>query len=88
MVQLLGYARVELEPGASADVTLDVPTHRLALSDRRMVRVVEPGRIDLFVGPDCEHPELTGAVAGQRLSEQGIRRRIGDRRHSQSRYTS
>lgn len=62
VVQLLGYARVELEAGASAEVTLDVPTQRLAFSDRRMVRVVEPGRVDLFVGHDCATPDLTAAV--------------------------
>jgi beta-glucosidase-like glycosyl hydrolase len=62
VVQLLGYARVELEAGASAEVVLDVPTHRLGLTDRRGVRVVEPGAVELFVGPDCEHPELTGSV--------------------------
>ncbi|MFD0484056.1 glycoside hydrolase family 3 N-terminal domain-containing protein [Kineococcus sp. GCM10028916] len=83
VVQLLGYARVHLEAGASVDVTLDVPTQRLAFSDRRLVRVVEPGRIDLFVGRDCATPELeavvdlVGAVhevtaADRRLVEVGV----------------
>jgi len=62
VVQLLGYARVELAPGESARVTLDVPTTRLGFSDRDLVRVVEPGAIDLFVGPDCATPELTAGV--------------------------
>ncbi|WP_433290344.1 beta-glucosidase family protein [Pseudonocardia sp. CA-142604] len=62
VVQLLGYARVHLDAGESAEVTFDVPTQRLAFSDRRMVRVVEPGTIELFVGTDCETPVLTGAV--------------------------
>ncbi|PRY17158.1 glycoside hydrolase family 3 N-terminal domain-containing protein [Kineococcus rhizosphaerae] len=62
VVQLLGYARVELAAGASAEVTLDVPTQRLAFSDRRVVRVVEPGRVDLFVGHDCATPDLTAVV--------------------------
>jgi hypothetical protein len=62
VVQLLGYARVHLEPGQSADVTLDVPTHRLAFTDRRMVRVVEPGAVQLFVGRDCADPVLTAEV--------------------------
>jgi beta-glucosidase-like glycosyl hydrolase len=59
---LLGYARVHLEPGEAADVVLDVPTHRLAFSDRRMVRVVEPGAIELFVGTSCADPVLTAGV--------------------------
>ncbi len=59
---LLGYARVHLEPGACAEVVLDVPTHRLAFSDRRMVRVVEPGAVELFVGTSCADPALTTTV--------------------------
>jgi beta-glucosidase len=68
VAQLLGYARVHLEPGESADVELDVPTQRLAFSDRRMVRVVEPGTVRLHVGRSCADPvldaqvELTGPV--------------------------
>lgn len=62
VVQLLGYARVHLEPGRSADVLFDVPTQRLAFTDRRMVRVVEPGHVALFVGTSCESPVLTAAV--------------------------
>ncbi|MHA6624032.1 beta-xylosidase/alpha-l-arabinosidase [Pseudonocardia sichuanensis] len=62
VVQLLGYARLDLEPGQSAEVVLDVPTHRLAFTDRRMVRVVEPGRVPLFVGRSCADPVLTAEV--------------------------
>jgi beta-glucosidase len=62
VVQLLGYARVHLEPGQSAEVVLDVPTSRLAFSDRRMVRVVEPGTVGLFVGRSCADPVLTDEV--------------------------
>jgi beta-glucosidase len=62
VVQLLGYARVHLEPGQSAVVELDVPTHRLAFSDRRMVRIVEPGAVQLFVGRSCADPVLTADV--------------------------
>lgn len=47
---LLGYSRVELEPGASSRVTFSVPTTRFAFSDRRMVRVVEPGDVEVWVG--------------------------------------
>ena len=62
VVQLLGYARVELDPGESAEVLLDVPTQRLSLVDRRLVRVVEPGRVELVVGPDCEDVEMVAEV--------------------------
>lgn len=65
---LLGYARVSLEPGESAEVGFDIPTRRLALHDRRMCHVVEPGTVELFVGTSCADPvlrssvELTGSV--------------------------
>ncbi|NCT89406.1 glycosyl hydrolase [Cellulomonas sp. APG4] len=53
MVQLLGYARLELGAGESRTVTFDVPTTRLAFSDRRLVRVVEPGDVEVSVGTSC-----------------------------------
>ena len=49
VVQLLGYGRVALEPGESRRVTFAVPTSRLAFSDRRLVRVVEPGDVEVWV---------------------------------------
>lgn len=62
VTQLLAHARVELEPGESVRVLFDVPTRRLALTDRRGVRVVEPGAVQLRIGPDAEHVELTADV--------------------------
>lgn len=49
VVQLLGYARAELAPGESARVRFRVPTARVAFSDRRMVRIVEPGDLEVWV---------------------------------------
>lgn len=60
--QLLGYRRVHLAAGASATVTFAVPTTRLAFSDRDLVRVVEPGAIDLWVGSSCADRETTATV--------------------------
>ena len=59
---LLGYARVSLEPGETAEVGFDVPTRRLALHDRRMCHVVEPGTVELFVGTSCADPVLRSSV--------------------------
>lgn len=59
VAQLLGYRRVPLEPGESVLVRFQVPTARLAFSDRSMVRVVEPGAIELWVGPSCAEKETT-----------------------------
>ncbi|HSK34643.1 MAG TPA: glycoside hydrolase family 3 N-terminal domain-containing protein [Propionicimonas sp.] len=49
VAQLLGYARVELAAGESRRVTFGVPTTRLAFSDRRRVRIVEPGSVEVWV---------------------------------------
>jgi beta-glucosidase len=48
--QLLGYHRVHLQPGESTTISFEVPTTRFAFSDRRMVRVVEPGDVEVWVG--------------------------------------
>ncbi len=53
VAQLLAFARVELAAGEQVSVRLTVPTSRLALSDRTMTRVVEPGDVELWVGT-CE----------------------------------
>ncbi|NTW40696.1 MAG: glycosyl hydrolase, partial [Cellulomonadaceae bacterium] len=62
VAQLLGYRRVELEPGESVVVRFDVPTTRLAFSDRSLVRVVEPGSVELWVGPSCAERDASGVV--------------------------
>ncbi|KZE36166.1 beta-glucosidase [Microbacterium sp. T32] len=53
VAQLVAYARVELEPGESAEVRFTIPASRLAYSDRTLRRVVEPGEVELRVGPSC-----------------------------------
>jgi beta-glucosidase-like glycosyl hydrolase len=59
LVQLLAYRRVPLAAGESAVVTFDVPATRLAFTDRRGVRVVEPGDLEVWVGSHV------AAVAGE-----------------------
>ena len=48
--ELRGFARVTLQPGESKTVTFKVGPDELSLIDRRMQRVVEPGRFDIMVG--------------------------------------
>lgn len=68
VAQLLAYQRVSLEPGESVSVRFAVPAARLAFTGREGRRIVEPGAIDLWVGPSCSQRdaeaqvELTGAV--------------------------
>lgn len=61
LAQLVAYARVELDPGESAEVRFTVPASRLAYSDRAMRRVIEPGEAELRLGPSCA--EVDEAVA-------------------------
>ncbi|KTS89329.1 beta-glucosidase [Microbacterium testaceum] len=53
VAQLIAYARVDLAPGESAEVRFTVPASRLAYSDRALRRVVEPGEVELRLGPSC-----------------------------------
>ncbi len=67
VAQLLGYRRVRLDPGESVTVTFSIPTTRLALSDRTLTRVVEPGDVDLWIGTSEQrltsaHTTLQGPV--------------------------
>ena len=62
VAQLIGYRRLTLQPGESTTVRFRVPTTRLAFSDRSMVRIVEPGEVELWVGPSCVAKEATGTV--------------------------
>jgi len=68
VAQLLGYARVDLAPGESRRVRFDVPAARLAFSDRRLVRVVEPGEVRVWAASHAEAQapvsDLSGATAG------------------------
>jgi beta-glucosidase len=62
VAQLLGYARVELDPGEEAFVEFDVPAARLGFSNRDFVRVVEPGAIELWVGGSCAEKQTSASV--------------------------
>ena len=48
--ELRGFARVTLQPGESKTVTFHLGPDELSLIDRRMQRVVEPGRFDVMLG--------------------------------------
>jgi beta-glucosidase len=49
VVRLVGYGRVELEPGQSALVTFVVPADVTAFTGRFGARIVEPGDVELRV---------------------------------------
>jgi beta-glucosidase len=76
VAQLLGYLRLELESGQEAVVEFTVPPARLAFTDRRGEKVVEPGAWKLWVGASCADREsqaevdLTGDVYAVSLADE------------------
>jgi hypothetical protein len=59
--QLRGFARVALEPGAAARVRFEVPADLCSFTGADLVRIVEPGRIDVEIGASSADARLTGA---------------------------
>jgi beta-glucosidase len=60
--QLVGFERVTLAPGATRTVTFTVDPTAFAYYDEDMRLVVEPGDIELTVGPHSDARELTARV--------------------------
>jgi beta-glucosidase len=52
VIALRGFKRIHLEPGRSETVTFEVGTDELSILDANMRRVVEPGKVDVLVGPN------------------------------------
>ncbi len=71
VAQLVGYARVALEAGERVVVQFHVPSARLAFADRRGVRIVEAGDIELWVGGSCDERETHGDDAPHRADSRG-----------------
>ncbi|MGT2461390.1 beta-xylosidase/alpha-l-arabinosidase [Sinomonas atrocyanea] len=63
MAQLLAYQRVSLGPGEAAVLSFEVPTSRLAFTGRNGLRVIEPGEVELWVGPSCAERETEATLA-------------------------
>ncbi|SEJ13461.1 beta-glucosidase family protein [Demequina mangrovi] len=78
VAQLIGFARVPLEAGESRRVTLAVPAARLAFTGRDLVRGVEPGEVEVWVGtPRRREVETVAALTGSRCPvTRASRRRV------------
>ena len=59
---LAAFTTVELEPGRTVTVTLRIPAARLAVWNRAMRHVVEPGTFTIFVGRSAADLRLRGTV--------------------------
>jgi len=62
VAQLLAYRRVSLQAGQEAVITFTVPTARLAFTSSDGRRIVEPGRVELWVGGSCADRETETAI--------------------------
>jgi beta-glucosidase len=60
---LAAFTTVELAPGRTVTVTLRIPATRLALWNRTMRHVVEPGSFTVLVGRSATDLRLRGTVA-------------------------
>ena len=59
---LIGYARVSVAADAAATVTFTVHTDRTAFTGADMVRIVEPGQLDLLVGTSAADIACRGMI--------------------------
>ena len=69
VAQLLGYSRVELDAGESRRLTFSVPASRFAFSDRRMVKIVEPGNVEVWF---ASHVAVSGGVPAEEAAISAI----------------
>ncbi|HSA54591.1 MAG TPA: fibronectin type III-like domain-contianing protein [Gemmatimonadaceae bacterium] len=60
--QLVGFARVELEPGASKTVTFTVPLSVLAYTGLSGDLMMEPGLVELSVGTSSSDHRSTAKL--------------------------
>jgi len=57
---LRGFERIHLKPGESKTVSFTLKPDNLALWDRQMHFVVEPGKFKVMIGSGSEDIRLTG----------------------------
>ncbi|WP_062072288.1 glycoside hydrolase family 3 N-terminal domain-containing protein [Demequina sediminicola] len=59
--ELKAFTHVDLEPGATASVSLEVPASACSIVNAHGVRIVEPGEFTLLVGPSSRLAALLDA---------------------------
>jgi beta-xylosidase len=60
--QLIGFARVPLEPDEAVDVRFRVHSDRTSYTDRDLERIVEPGDIEILVGNSSANLPCRGKI--------------------------
>ena len=72
LLQLAGFARLQLAPGRRGTVTIAVPAERLQFLGQDLQPVFEAGAVEILVGPRADRAELlVGTVQLQAGRESG-----------------
>jgi beta-glucosidase len=58
--KLVGFKRVELDAGESREISIEIPLRRMWYTGIDMLPTLEPGQVDLYVGPN--------SMRGQKVS--------------------
>ena len=62
VMQLVGFARVPLEPGQRATVSFELHTDRLAYTGRAFQRIVDPGEMTVMIGSSSADIRLRATI--------------------------
>ncbi len=60
--RLIGFRRLELEPGESVRLRVDVPADLASFTGRDGARIVEPGELQFGFGRSADEPELVARL--------------------------
>lgn len=63
VLELKGFARVELEPGEAMRVRFEVPIGQTGFYDRNLTYVVEPGALEILLGTSSADARSAGLVS-------------------------
>lgn len=67
LLELKGYAKLALAPGASGEVEIVLPAAELRFPGIDLAPVFEPGEVEVWVGPSAERARLLGGVLRLRV---------------------
>ena len=70
VIELVGYARVPLEAGASARVTFSLHADRTSFTGRDLRRIVEPGDVELMIGASAA--DIRGRATVRLVGEERV----------------
>jgi hypothetical protein len=68
--QLAGFAKLRLNPGETKTVTIEFDMKQFAFHDINMEQVVEPGKMEVYIGSSSEDIRLKGGfeITGKKLA--------------------